>query len=211
MAWFDVFPTATGAGVSTKTQSDTLTHTESFLWDNLIISCTGKPDWPHWLSPSSYSSMAKCCSSQWKSHNTIFLTIKHQVLGTPASEAEGTIDNLIQSIKKLHQIHSVNDAEQQSRAHRECLAGSDKSVACCARATGFQPTLWINFQPSLCRYNTHGIASLSFSIHLPDLDTLTSTRPPLNGGDSGAVEDELLRRGVISGCSFQTPKMSPWK
>lgn len=29
MAWFDVFPTATGAGVSTKTQSDTLTHTQS--------------------------------------------------------------------------------------------------------------------------------------------------------------------------------------
>lgn len=102
----------------------------------------------------------------------------------------------------------MNGSEQQSRAHS--LAGSEKS-ACYARVTGFQPTPGINFHSSLRRYNTHGITSLSFSIHLPDWGTLTSTWPPLDGGDSGAVEDELLRGGVVSGCSFQAPKMSPWK
>lgn len=54
---------------------------------------------PTGCHPRSYSPMTKCCSSQWKSHNTVFLIIKHRVLGTPLSEAERTINNLIQAIK----------------------------------------------------------------------------------------------------------------
>lgn len=57
-------------------QKVTHIHTESFFWDNLITSCTRKPDWPRWMSPQLYSSMTKCCSSQWKLHNTIFFDYK---------------------------------------------------------------------------------------------------------------------------------------
>lgn len=194
---------------SAQKHSQTHSHTESFFWDNLITSCSRKPDWPHWMSPQSYRSMTKYCSSQWKLHNTIFLTIKHWV-----SFAHPPVK--LKELKIIWYKQSKITPNPQCEwfwatvQSTHCLAGSDKS-ACYARVTGFQPTLWINFQSSLCRYNTHSITSLSFSIHLPDLDTLTSTWPPLNGGDSGAVEDELLCRGVISGCRFQAPEMSSWK
>lgn len=79
--------------------SQTHLHTYRVLLLREPHHITRNPDWPHWMSPQSYSSMKKCCSSQWKLHSAIFLTIKHQAFGTPASEAEGTINNLMQTIK----------------------------------------------------------------------------------------------------------------